>query len=374
MKRLAWLLLALSLPAWATINGVDSSRIIIPSWDGNRYSAYPAGDAPQPPPVLLYSQGFETLNTAQSFSKGADLYGSSTVTLEDFAGMYWAGNCNSGISVSTDRAREATGTKSLKYVNNFAVYGDFGCPGTVKARVEYQMASNVPKLTKCDVKGVCGEWGFNEERWIGFSVYFPTSGNAKWTQGVVRPIFFQLFGTGATTGDPNSPVFFFHLGANGELDVNLSFSVEAGDLTSSQDYVFTNDWIRKPDWTRMTAGEWAALKTNGSSNAEYHLADIASVNQPYLQRDQWHDFVIHHKKGYVKAEGLVEIWMDGVKVVDIPAFPTVPNDFYQSFLKSGLYGGQNSNGGTYTMYLDSYRAADETGSYATVDPSQDDAP
>ena len=28
MKRLAWLLLALSLPAWATINGVDSSRVV----------------------------------------------------------------------------------------------------------------------------------------------------------------------------------------------------------------------------------------------------------------------------------------------------------------------------------------------------------
>ncbi len=62
MKRLAWLLLAISLPAWATINGVDSSRVVLPSFDGTRYGAYVAGDLPfelPNDPELLYINTFD---------------------------------------------------------------------------------------------------------------------------------------------------------------------------------------------------------------------------------------------------------------------------------------------------------------------------
>lgn len=59
MKRFAWLLLAMSLPAWATINGVNSTRILLPSFDGSRYSQYPDGDKPQNPAELLYFNGFD---------------------------------------------------------------------------------------------------------------------------------------------------------------------------------------------------------------------------------------------------------------------------------------------------------------------------
>ena len=77
MKRIAWLLLALSLPAWATINGVDSSRIVFPSFDGTRYGMYVAGDFPETPPGYIWSQDFESLSTSQVFTENAVVYGTS---------------------------------------------------------------------------------------------------------------------------------------------------------------------------------------------------------------------------------------------------------------------------------------------------------
>ena len=63
MKRIVWLLLALSLPAWATINGVDSSRVVVPSADGKRYGSHPNGDYDPSPPerVVRYQATFDTV-------------------------------------------------------------------------------------------------------------------------------------------------------------------------------------------------------------------------------------------------------------------------------------------------------------------------
>ena len=63
MKRIVWLLLTLSLPAWATINGVDSSRVVFPSFDGTRYASHPTGDYDPSPPerVVHYQATFETV-------------------------------------------------------------------------------------------------------------------------------------------------------------------------------------------------------------------------------------------------------------------------------------------------------------------------
>ena len=66
MKRLAWLLLALSLPAQATINGVDSSRILIPCVYGQRDSEYPAGGACNPPAPSDYIQSFASFSASSS--------------------------------------------------------------------------------------------------------------------------------------------------------------------------------------------------------------------------------------------------------------------------------------------------------------------
>lgn len=224
-----------------------------------------------------------------------------------------------------------------------------------------------------DTKGDYGEWNFGSERWFGFSLYFPTAGNAKWNNRVTRPIL-QNLGWGATVGDGASPILHFMLDNGGEVDIDTEFSVDAGDLTSAQDYLYTGGWVSDTNGNTLSGGAWETLKTYGSSGAAYHLKSAASATAERIQRDQWNDFVVHFKKGHTIVIGLIEVWLNGTKILDIPAFPTAPDDFWQSFVKSGLYGVRVDGGGTYTMYVDSYRATDETGDFDAVDPTQNRTP
>lgn len=124
------------LAALATINGVDSSRILIPCTEGQRMGEYPAGGACNPPALVLYHQDFESLNASQSFMENANLYGDASRTLESFAHVAAAGNCNNTITIATDKVREAGGAQSIKFVNDFAASSDTGCAGGSKAQVE----------------------------------------------------------------------------------------------------------------------------------------------------------------------------------------------------------------------------------------------
>ncbi len=372
MTRIAWLLLALSLPAWATINGVDSSRVVFPSFDGTRYGMYVAGDFPETPPGYIWSQDFESLSTSQVFTENAVVYGTSN-SLEEVVGLRYIADCYSGITVSTAQAR--SGTKSLKFYNDLNVPGDqTKCTAAAsKARVETSLGANQYKLTKSNTAGAAGGtptgkgFTYGAERWFGYSVYFPTSGNTGW--GTPNsPLIFQIFGNGSSSSDGASPILHFQLGENGAFEVETEFSAEPGDLTSAQDYLRT--YVRAPTGgSAPTPAQWEILKADGMFR--YHLKNFASPSAAYT-RDTWHDVVVHWKKGYTKATGLIEIWLDGVKIVDIPAFPTTRNDFPESFLKTGIYSGPKTGTEKYTMYVDSWRAYDENGTYEAVDPAQDD--
>lgn len=78
MRRILWLLLALSLPAWATINGVNTSHIIQLTSAGNRNSRCPDGSdctaAPEQPETLIYTNDFagNPTNTADDAREGID--------------------------------------------------------------------------------------------------------------------------------------------------------------------------------------------------------------------------------------------------------------------------------------------------------------
>ena len=370
MKRLAWLLLALSLPAWATINGVDSSRVVFPSFDGTRYGMYVAGDFPETPPGYIWSQDFESLSTSQVFTENAVVYGTSN-SLEEVAGLRYIADCYSGITVSTAQAR--SGSKSLKFYNDLNVPGDQStCTASAsKARVETSLGANRYELTRSETAGAAGGTPngegltYGDERWFGYSVYFPTAGNTGWGTSNT-PIIFQIFGKGSGA-DSASPILHFQLGKNGIFEVEAEFSVEPGDLTSAQDYL--QPYVRKPTGGSITPAEWSAIKTSGG--AKYGLKNFASPSAAYT-RDAWNDVVVHWKKGYTKATGLIEIWLNGVQIVDIPAFPTTRNDFPESFLKTGIYSGPKTGTEKYTMYVDSWRAYDENGTYEAVDPAQDD--
>jgi hypothetical protein len=365
MKRIAWLLLALSLPAWATINGVDSSRVVLPSFDGTRYGAYVAGDYPETPPGVIWTQDFEGIANGTVLSKA-----NMDSTYEALEGLGYNSICDEGVTISDTVAR--SGSQSLKVFNdliNPANSGPTGCTSTTKARVEILIAANQYKTTNTIGNG--HGFTFGSERWIGYSMYFPTSGNSGWSTSI-QPIIFQIIGDGAPTGDPDSPILMLRLGSGGKFGVETAFSADAGDLTSSQDYLQTAGRVYDPSFAQLTPGQWATLKDEGSSGAEYHLKNLAGTS-PLLSRDTWHDVVIHFKKGDTVATGLIEIWLDGVKVVDVPAFPTTVSDFDDSYIKIGAYHGSTTAGSeTYTMYVDSMRIYDEQGTFNAVDPAQDD--
>ena len=63
----------------------------------------------------------------------------------------------------------------------------------------------------------------------------------------------------------------------GEVDIDTEFSVDAGDLTSAQDYLYTGGWVRDTNGNTLSGGAWETLKTYGSSGAAYHLKSAASA-------------------------------------------------------------------------------------------------
>ena len=368
MKRIAWLLLAISLPAWATINGVDSSRVVLPSFDGTRYGAYVAGDYPETPPGVIWTQDFEGIANGTVFSKS-----NMDSTYEALEGLGYNSDCHSGISISDAVAR--AGSQALKIFNNVSEASDSqppGCSTTIKARVELLLGANQYALT-----GSIGDgngWPLGSERWLGYSVYFPTSGNGGWSSVSPDIIIFQLVGNNGDDADPISPILYLVLSSNGALGVDTAFSAEAGDIGTSQDYLKPYAWTSS--WTRMTDAQWATLKSSGTSGVtEAHLKIPSSVT---LQRDRWYDVIIHFGKGETFATGVIEIWLRDTstsaltKIVDIPAFPTTRRDFPTSYLKTGWYSSLTTTSKTYTMYVDSWRAYDEQGTFNAVDPAQDD--
>ncbi len=364
MKRIAWLLLALSLPTWATINGVDSSRVVLPSFDGTRYGMYVAGDFPETPPGVIWTQDFEGIANGTVLTKS-----NMDSTYKASEGLGYNASCHSGISISNTVARH--GSQALKIQNDTSEASDSGsCAAATKARVELTLGANQYKITN---SGDGLGWPLGSDRWIGYSVYFPTSGNTSWSSISPRIIIMQIFGAGGDSLDPSTPILYFILGSNGSLSADTTFSAEAGDITSSQDYLMPYAYIGD---TKTNSTTWALLKSSGTSGVTEGRLKIAS--SVTILRDRWYDVIIHFAKGKTVATGAIEIWLRDTstsaltKIVDIPAFPTTRRDFPTSYLKTGWYSALTATSNTYTMYVDSWRAYDEQGTFNAVDPAQDD--
>lgn len=367
MKRLAWLLLALSLPAWATINGVDSSRVVLPSFDGTRYGAYVAGDYPETPPGVIWTQDFEGIANGTVFSKA-----NMDSTYEALEGLGYNSICDAGITISNTVARH--GSQSMKVFNDISVRADGNVctDSATKARVELILAANAYKLNHNIGDGL--GFALPSERWFGYSVYFPTAGNSGWSTSN-KPFILQIFGSGSPTSDPASTIVAMQLGANGVPYITTEFSADPGDLTSAHDYLFSGGHVWDPGWSKVTSSAaWAAIKENGAFG--YHLLFTSSGSA--FSRDKWYDVIVHLKKGSTAATGQLEIWVRDVatdtltKAVDVPAFPSSRDDFPKGFMKTGFYIGVKPVSETYTMYVDSWRAYDEQGTFNAVDPAQDD--
>jgi len=191
------------------------------------------------------------------------------------------------------------------------------------------------RLTDGNVVG-----GVGNERWYGLSIYVPPSWRVD-----VNPQDYQILAQWH-----NLP------------DIELDEGYTPPPLAI---------WIDKGEWavwsfwdpnlvTQLVGG----VPINGGGGAElWHGA---------FQPGSWTDWVVHARWSYL-ADGLLEVWRDGVKVVTRSG-PNTYNDRRPMYLMVGLYKwpwetpGVAWSESTRVAYFDEVRVAGASGTYAQVAP------
>lgn len=90
-----------------------------------------------------------------------------------------------------------------------------------------------------------------------------------------------------------------------------------------------------------------------------------------IPKNQWIDWVVHIKFAYDNT-GILEVWKDGIKVIDRQNMPNSYNDEKLPYFKLGVYK-WNWNGSSVNqkvLYWDEVRIGDENSSYDEVKPSR----
>lgn len=169
-----------------------------------------------------------------------------------------------------------------------------------------------------------------DERWIGGSFYYPSNEgtfDSWWNDTDNCTAVMQLFGS----GNSGTPELFVSLCGNGKikLENRVSTNPDEEDIT-----LYTSTGTFKPD--------------------------------------VWNDVVIHWLRDY-DSDGILEVWIDGQKVMSRVNTPVSIRDKPDGSIKSGMYFGEEMRDETYVQYQDAWRIGDENSSYQAVNPAQDDA-
>ena len=175
-----------------------------------------------------------------------------------------------------------------------------------------------------------------QDYWYGFSIYFPKA----WTPDNIWEIVAQWHDVwdrdlGETS---RNPILSFHA-ANDEISIH-------------------NIWDSRP----LTPAE---PKGKG-----HKYEGGAKLWQGPIDHDHWTDWVVHVKWSF-KADGLMEIWRNGEKIVNRTG-PNCFNDKKGPYFKMGIYKGwrdrEKPEGkvSSRTIYHDEVRIAGPGGSYKAV--------
>ena len=171
------------------------------------------------------------------------------------------------------------------------------------------------------------------ERWYGFSVYFPEDGMGR---DSLPEIFAQWHGSpDRDLGEPwrQPPA------ALAVIDDRLRFSYKSD-----------------PDWISTSRGRELPLDN----------IDLGPV-----PKDRWVDFVVHARWS-PEGEGLVEIWIDGERVVERRGIAIGYNDRQDPYFCIGLYKYRNDSGASpharRVLYFDAVRIGSEAATPADVAP------
>jgi hypothetical protein len=207
--------------------------------------------------------------------------------------------------------------------------------GSIKRLGRYAMRSDLDYYTsnvsyRTEARVIAPAPVVNQEYWYGFSIYLPDSyipDTVRW-ETVVQ--WHQIPDSGESNGNPP-----------------LSLS------TSNGVWKLTNKWTSAPLTTKSNT------QTRGFTFGTY-------------ARGRWTDWVFRIKWSY-GAQGILEVWKNGQKVLSAPG-PNTYNDERMPFFKMGIYkgwrDGQPVGSVTHrTVYHDESRRVGPGGSYGAVAPS-----
>ena len=87
-----------------------------------------------------------------------------------------------------------------------------------------------------------------------------------------------------------------------------------------------------------------------------------------IPKNKWIDWVVHIKFSHTNT-GILEVWMDGVKVIDRQNMPTSYNDEKYPYFKFGVYKWEWGNVTNRKIYYDEVRVGNKNSNYNEVKPS-----
>jgi hypothetical protein len=149
----------------------------------------------------------------------------------------------------------------------------------------------------------------------------------------------------------------------GDIVFNLHKRPDPGETAGTQPLTFTTG-----------GGVWR-LFVRHDANARSTTRSITAHQFTFgeIKGGQWTDWVFHLKLSY-RADGLLEVWKNGVKVLNYLG-PTCFNDNQGPFMKFGIY---NPSGGPTlagrTINYDEVKVGDQASSYAQVAPDPGTTP
>ena len=167
------------------------------------------------------------------------------------------------------------------------------------------------------------------EGWYGFSQYFPSDyGSDDTGDGIGQ--WHDIPDSGEATNRPPSNAL---LASNDRLK-----------------------WIVRWDADR--------IMTNGNTDGIFHI-DLGQI-----PKNRWVDWVVHIKYAHNNT-GILEVWMDGKKVINRQNMPNAYNDQKYPYFKFGVYKWNWGNSSTKrVIYYDEVRVGNKNSSYDEVKPTE----
>lgn len=169
-----------------------------------------------------------------------------------------------------------------------------------------------------------------DDLWYGFSTFVPASGDANGDPALDLSAM-QSYLFPWQLHDAPDPT---EVTRNPPLNLSLygPATAEPGNIGSIDPYVSGVD----PTYWRL-GGWWDAdaIQTNRTYDGSYGAGDALGTWKT-ADQGRWVDWVIHYRPHYLGAEGITEVWKDGVNVFSYSG-ANAPNDQNAPYLKMGIY-------------------------------------